>query len=115
MDETMLPARPFTTVGLLVALGALPSISAGPNTAAAQSAQAAPMIITTDTPEYCLQLLDRVSELVRLAATPIPREVTDLTTEGHRMCEHGQTRGGIMRIRSALMIMEKGNDGAAYR
>ena len=114
MDETMLPARSLTTVGLLVALGALLSISAGPNTADAQAAQAAPMIITTDTPEYCLQLLDRVSELVRLAATPIPREVTDLTTEGHRMCEHGQTRGGIMRLRSALMIMEKGN-GAAYR
>jgi|HubBroStandDraft_2_1064218.scaffolds.fasta_scaffold332810_2 hypothetical protein len=114
MDETMLPARSLTTVGLLVALGAVPSISAGPSTAIAQAAQAAPMIVTTDTPEYCLQLLDRVSELVRLAAAPVPREVTDLTTEGHRMCEHGQTRGGIMRLRSALVIMEKG-DGTAYR
>ena len=35
-----------------------------------------------DTPEYCLQLLDRVSELVRLATAPVPRDVTDLTTEG---------------------------------
>jgi hypothetical protein len=59
-------------------------------------------------------LLDRISEMVRLAAAPVPREVTDLTTEGHRMCAHGQTRSGIMRLRSALMIMEKG-DGAAYR
>jgi hypothetical protein len=114
MDESMLPARSLTTVGLLVALGAMPSISAGPSAAQAQAAQASPMIVTSDTPEYCLRLLDRVSELVRLAATPIPREVTDLTTEGHRMCEHGQTRGGIMRLRSALVIMEKG-DGAAYR
>jgi hypothetical protein len=72
------------------------------------------MEVTSDTPEYCLELLDRVSELVRLAATPTPREVTDLTTEGHRMCAHGQTRGGIMRLRSALMIMEKGG-GGAYR
>ncbi|WP_158929245.1 hypothetical protein [Acidisphaera sp. S103] len=117
MDESMLPARSLTTVGLLVALGAMPSISAGPGSALAQAAHAAqgdPMVVTSDTPEYCLQLLDRVSELVRLSATPIPREVTDLTTEGHRMCEHGQTRGGIMRLRSALVIMEKG-DGTAYR
>ena len=71
------------------------------------------MIVTSDTPEYCLHLLDRVSELVRISTSPVPREVTDLTTEGHRMCSHGQTRGGIMRLRSALMIMEKGN--TAYR
>jgi hypothetical protein len=114
MDQPMSPARSFTTVGLLVALGALPSISVGPIAAEAQAAQASPMVVTSDTPEYCLQLLDRVSEMVRLAAEPVPREVTDLTTEGHRMCAHGQTRSGIMRLRSALMIMEKGN-GAAYR
>ncbi len=72
------------------------------------------MEVTTDTPEYCLHLLDRISELVRLATSPVPREVTDLTSEGQRMCVHGQTRGGIMRLRSALMIMEK-PDGPAYR
>jgi hypothetical protein len=114
MDETMSPVRSLTAVGFLVALGALPSISADPIAAHAQSAQANPMVVTSDTPEYCLQLLDRVSEMVRLAVAPVPREVTDLTTEGHRMCAHGQTRSGIMRLRSALMIMEKG-DGAAYR
>jgi hypothetical protein len=114
MDETMSPVRSLTAIGFLVALGALPSISADPIAARAQSAQANPMVVTSDTPEYCLQLLDRVSEMVRLAAAPVPREVTDLTTEGHRMCAHGQTRSGIMRLRSALMIMEKG-DGAAYR
>jgi len=110
----MSPTRSLTTAGLLIALGTFPSMSAGPTAARAQDAQAKPVEVTSDTPEYCLQLLDRVSDLVRLAAEPIPREVTDLTTEGHRMCEHGQTRGGIMRLRSALMIMEKA-DGAAYR
>lgn len=114
MPRNMSPARSFTAAGLLIALGALPSISAGPIAAQAQVSQSNPMEVTSDTPEYCLQLLDRISELVRLASVPIPRDVTDLTTEGHRMCEHGQTRGGIMRLRSALMIMEKG-DGAAYR
>jgi hypothetical protein len=72
------------------------------------------MEVTSDTPEYCLHLLDRVSEMVRLATIPVPRDVTDLTTEGHRMCAHGQTRSGIMRLRTALMIMEKG-DGSASR
>jgi hypothetical protein len=76
--------------------------------------QTTPMEITTDTPEYCHKLLNRISDLVRLATTPIPRDASDLTAEGQRMCDHGQTRGGIMRLRSALMIMEKG-DGPAYR
>ena len=110
----MSPARSLTTAGLLIALGVLPSISAGPVAAQALIVQDNPMEVTSDTPEYCLHLLDRISELVRLAAAPVPRDVTDLTTAGHRMCEHGQPRGGIMRLRSALMIMEKGN-GAAYR
>ncbi|MEA2739634.1 MAG: hypothetical protein QOH05_2941 [Acetobacteraceae bacterium] len=114
MDETMSPARSLTTAGLLIALGAMATISPGSVSAQDQIVQANPMEVTTDTPEYCLHLLDRVSEMVRLAPDQVPREVTDLTTEGHRMCAHGQTRGGIMRLRSALMIMEKG-DGAAYR
>jgi hypothetical protein len=108
---------PLATAGLIIALGAWPMIRAEPATAqgsAAQGSEGKPMEVITDTPEYCLHLLDRVSDLVRLATAPIPREVTDLTTEGQRMCAHGQTRGGIMRLRSALMMMEKPG-GPAYR
>jgi hypothetical protein len=72
------------------------------------------MEITTDTPEYCQKLLRRISEMVRLARAPVPNEASDLTSEGQKMCDHGQTRMGIMRLRSALMIMEK-DDGPAYR
>ena len=72
------------------------------------AAPSGPMEITTDTPEYCMQLLHRVGDLVRRAAAPVPLEVTNLTSEGQRMCDHGQTRGGIMRVRSALMMLEKG-------
>jgi hypothetical protein len=109
----MSPARSLTNVGLLFTLGALVTIS--PDTVAAQDqiVHTTPMEVTTDTPEYCLHLLDRVSELVRVTDTPVPREVTDLTTEGHRMCAHGQTRSGIMRLRSALLIMER--DGNVNR
>lgn len=61
--------------------------------------------VTSDTPEYCLHLLDRVSELVRVADTPPPQEVTSLSSEGQKMCDQGQTRGGILRLRRALLLM----------
>ena len=68
-------------------------------------AQSPPQQVTSDTPEYCLQLFDRVSELVRGAGTPPPQEVTALSSEGQRMCDQGKTRGGIMRLRRALLLM----------
>ena len=114
MHRTMSPALSLTAAGRLIALAVWSTILPGPLIAQDQIVQANPMEVTSDTPEYCMHLLDRVSELVRLATIPVPREVTDLTTEGHRMCVHGQTRGGIMRLRSALMIMEK-DTSAAYR
>lgn len=68
--------------------------------------QSMPAQVTTDTPQYCLQLLDRVSELVRVRAHP-PEEVTSLSTEGQRMCDQGETRGGIMRLRRALVLLRQ--------
>ena len=65
--------------------------------------------VTSDTPEYCLQLLDRVSELVRVADAPPPQEVTSLSSEGQKMCDQGQTRGGILRLRRALLLMMRQN------
>jgi hypothetical protein len=64
-----------------------------------------PMEITTDTPAYCLKLLDRVSNLVKVSPNSAPQEVTTLATEGQRMCVQGQTRGGIIRLRRALVLM----------
>ena len=69
--------------------------------------QATPPQVTTDTPRSCLQLLDEVSELVRVNAHP-PEEVSNLSTEGQRMCDQGQTRGGIMRLRRALVMLRQG-------
>jgi hypothetical protein len=67
--------------------------------------QGTPETVITDTPQYCMQLLDQVSGLVRAARTPPPDEVTHLSTEGQRKCGHGQTRGGILRLRRALVLM----------
>lgn len=69
------------------------------------SGQSTPAQITTDTPQYCLQLLDRVSEMVRTRTHP-PQEVTELSSEGERMCNQGKTLGGIMRLRRALVLLE---------
>jgi hypothetical protein len=81
-------------------LGAMPLASQSP-----------PQQVITDTPEYCLHLLDRVSELVRVAGLPPPHEVAFLSSEGQRMCDQGQTRGGILRLRRALMLMMRRTDG----
>lgn len=114
MDRIMSPARSIVTVEPLIALGAWLLFLTIPIADSGEARSVSPMEVTTDTPEYCTHLFDRVSELVRLATVPVPHEVNDLTGEGQRMCDHGQTRGGIMRLRSALMLMEKSN-GAAYR
>jgi hypothetical protein len=110
----MLPTRASISAGLLLSLVACLLISAASVSAQVRIAQGGPMEITTDTPEYCQKLLNRIGELVRLATAPVPRDATDLTAQGQRMCDHGQTRGGIMRLRTALMLMEKGS-GPAYR
>ena len=61
--------------------------------------------LTSDTRQYCLHLLDRVSSLVNIATVPPPPEVVDLSAEAHRMCDHGQTHGGITRLRRALVLL----------
>ncbi len=96
------PARFYALVAVPLSIGlglaVMPSQVVG---------QAAPAQVTTDTPQYCLQLLDEVSELVRIKANP-PEEVSNLSTEGQRMCVQGQTRGGIMRLRRALVLLRQG-------
>jgi hypothetical protein len=67
-------------------------------------------IVTSDTPEYCGVLMSRITGITRASAVPPPTEVAMLSEEGERMCGHGQTRGGIMRLRRALEIMRHGDD-----
>jgi len=106
--------RALSVAGVCFPLGAWALISAVPVSGQVSASGVPPMEITSDTPEYCQKLLRRIGEIVRLAAEPVPHEATDLTSEGQKMCDHGQTRMGIMRLRSALMIMQK-YDEPAYR
>jgi hypothetical protein len=86
--------------GLVTSLAAVAALSGSP-----VAGQTTPLMVTTDTPQYCLHLLDEVSQLMHDAPAP-PPEVTSLSTEGQRMCGQGQTRGGILRLRRALVLLK---------
>ncbi len=56
--------------------------------------------LTTDTPQYCTQLARQITD--RHSTLP---EVGRLLSEGRDMCDRGQIRGGIRRLRRALLLL----------
>ncbi len=103
MDKAMLSvsaARLFGSVGLVICLCVVVVGSSMPG-----SAQSTPLEVTSDTPEYCLRLLARLNDLVHISPAPPPPEVIRLSTDGQRMCDQGQTRGGILRLRRAWLLL----------
>jgi hypothetical protein len=64
--------------------------------------QEKPMLITSDTMEYCGLLQSRLAK-----AGPATPEVRRLTAEGQAMCDHGEVRGGIVRLRRALVLQRQ--------
>ncbi len=77
----------------------------------ADASAAPPVRVTTDTMEYCLHLADVVGTMTRAADKQPPSDVRDLSSEGRRMCDEGQVRGGILRLRQAVTIMHQLSDG----
>lgn len=67
--------------------------------------------LTTDTVEYCTQLADMLGSMTKADAARPPPEVRTLSKEGARMCDEGQVRGGILRLRQAVTIMRQRGDG----
>jgi hypothetical protein len=65
--------------------------------------------VTSDSPEYCGVLIDRISSMYHTSPMPPPSEATMLSEAGQWMCVHGQTRGGILRLRRAIAILNKGD------
>jgi hypothetical protein len=57
------------------------------------------MPITSDTSAYCLSLAARMQQ-----AGNMPPQVKVLWEEGRSMCERGHIRGGLLRLRRAMMI-----------
>jgi hypothetical protein len=68
-------------------------------------AQSRDPTVTSDSPEYCDVLINRISTMVRAAAMPPPTEAATLSEAGEWMCVHGQPRGGVLRLRRALAIL----------
>lgn len=61
--------------------------------------------LTTDTPEFCHHLLKRLQQAEQ--AHPPSPTVLALSDEGRMMCDHGEVRRGVHRLRRALrMVME---------
>ena len=73
-------------------------------------AQSADPRLTSDTPEYCDVLMNRINGMTRAAAVPPPTEAATLSEVGERMCVQGQIRGGILRLRRAIAIMSHSVD-----
>jgi hypothetical protein len=78
-----------TSLGLLCLLAATPALADDPAS-----------VITTDTPAYCAQLTKQIGD--RHSTIP---DVQHLLAEGHDMCDRGEIRGGIRRLRHALVIL----------
>jgi hypothetical protein len=91
---------PVVTLGLMVSL-----VLAGPGNAQLLFAQSsAPMVITTDTAAYCVQLSDQVAA-AQEHATQVPPDVPRLAEEGRRLCDKGLIRPGIERLRRAWTLL----------
>lgn len=73
-----------------------------------QDTEGAPMVVTSDTRAYCLSLSDRIHHYGAM-----PQEVRELETEGRDLCEQGRVRGGINRLRRALMVLRAERGPAA--
>lgn len=56
--------------------------------------------LSSDTPAYCAQL----AHTIEARRSPLP-DVARLLAEGRELCERGQIRGGIRRLRRALVIV----------
>ncbi len=60
--------------------------------------------VTTDTLAYCHTLAARLDQL-KTGSAHTPPEVNNLSVAGKDMCERGIVRGGILRLRSAIVIL----------
>ena len=96
------PGRPML-LGLSLILATLASASTGsasPGDQAMPDAQT--MIVTSDSSAYCRTLSTAIA-----AHGALPREISDLKAEGDELCSEGQVRGGITRLRRALMVLNQ--------
>lgn len=93
--------RAYLGVWLLVWL--LPDVGMGASEAPSGDP---PVRLTSDTAEYCQDLETRLNVTLRRLPTPPPLAVT-LSAEGGDLCARGLVRGGITRLRQAMLIVRQ--------
>ena len=71
------------------------------------AAAQAPERVMTDTADYCAQLQLEVDDAFAHAVSQPPADVRELSDDGHVLCRRGEIRGGIMRLRRALMALHQ--------
>jgi hypothetical protein len=76
-------------------------------TARAGAQDTPPIPLTSDTPQYCAQLARQITD--RHSNLP---EVVRLLADGREMCEQGEVRSGLRRLRRALVILHRRRDPA---
>jgi hypothetical protein len=69
------------------------------------SPQNSPMSVLTDTQQYCVELSAEVEEERQALLSPAPAEVEALAQEGRHLCAMGEIRGGIDRLRRAVVLL----------
>ena len=74
---------------------------APPPPAAAEGA----LRITSDTLAYCQSLRAQVNALMRRDGGAASAEVLRLRATGQRLCAEGEVRGGVLRLRGAVLLL----------
>ncbi|MCQ8242359.1 hypothetical protein [Rhizosaccharibacter radicis] len=69
-----------------------------------------PMVITSDTRAYCLNLADQVDH-----SGSLPPDIHALRDEGRALCADGHVRRGINRLRHALMALRAEHEDPRHR
>jgi hypothetical protein len=93
--------RSVAPAALWLFLGLLPASGQG------LPAESDRMRVMSDTPEYCWHLANEVAAAQRETRN-LPPDVRFLAVEGQRMCDRGLIRGGILRLRRALLLLRAG-------
>jgi hypothetical protein len=62
--------------------------------------------VTTDTPEYCESLAERVHR-AEVARPNAMKQADELAEEGHHMCATGLIHGGLQRLRRAWLMLRR--------
>jgi hypothetical protein len=75
--------------------------------------ESTPETVTSDTLTYCRQLALQIDQLKSASSNP-PQTVNELYVAGKDMCESGSIRGGILRLRSAIVMLLHPGDATLH-